>query len=194
MLLDELLRRGRRARTVGIDDAPFRRGQRQGVMVIGAVCAGTRFEGLLSTTVRPDGFNAPRRLVDLVGGSKFADQLHAVLINGITLAGFNVVDLPTLQRELELPVIAVMRRQPDLTAVFRVVDKLSQPERRRRLFERGGPIHRGSNVFFQVHGADVKTAETLLDRVTDRGHIPEPLRLAHLIGGGIVKGESGRRA
>lgn len=194
MVLEELLRKNRRVRTIGIDDAPFRRGQRQNVLVVGVICAGTRFEGILSTTVRPDGFNATRRLVEMVGGSKFVGQLHAVLINGITLAGFNVVDLQALHRELALPIIAVMRRQPDMSAVLSVVDKLSQPERRRRLIERGGLIHLGEHVFFQVHGAEVKTAERLLARVTDCGHIPEPLRLAHLIGGGIVNGESGRRA
>lgn len=194
MNLEELLRKGRLARTVGVDDAPFRRGQRENVLIVGAVCAGTRFEGLLSTKVRPDGFNATSRLIDLIGESKFADQLHAVLLNGVTLAGFNIVDLQALHRELSLPVIAVMRRYPDRDAVLRVIDKLSQPAKRRRVLDRAGPIHHGDDVFFQVQGAEAGTARALLARVTDRGHIPESLRLAHLIGGGIILGESGRRA
>jgi endonuclease V-like protein UPF0215 family len=194
VVLDELLRKGRLVRTLGVDDAPFKRGQRQSVLVVGAICAGTRFEGLLSTNVRPDGFKATERLIELIGGSKFADQLHAVLLNGVTLAGFNIVDLQALHRALALPVIAVMRRYPDRDAVLRVIDKLSQPAKRRRVLDRAGPIHHGDDVFFQVQGAEAETVKALLARVTDRGHIPESLRLAHLIGGGIVMGESGRRA
>jgi len=33
-----------------------------------------------------------------------------------------------------------------------------------------------------------------LATLTDRGKVPEPLRLAHLIGAAVVTGQSGRRA
>jgi hypothetical protein len=33
-----------------------------------------------------------------------------------------------------------------------------------------------------------------LHRLSDRGHVPEALRLAHLIGSAVEKGESGRQA
>ena len=192
--LATLLRRGRNIRTLGIDDAPFERGQRQNVRVFGVVCSGIRFEGLLSTHVRPDGFNATRRLIECISGSKFLDQLHAVLIDGITLAGFNVVDLPALNQALQIPVIAVMRQHPDFEKVYEALNSLTSVDRRRAIMDRGGPIHRASNASFQVHGAVPEIAEELLDRLTDTGHIPEPLRLAHLIGRGVVLGESGRRA
>jgi hypothetical protein len=34
----------------------------------------------------------------------------------------------------------------------------------------------------------------VLRRLTDCGNVPEALRLAHLIGAAVVKGESGRQA
>lgn len=192
--LEHLLINQRRVRTIGIDDGPFKRGQRKDVLVVGTVCANTRFEGLLTTRVRPDGFNATDRLIRMVGESKFYDQVHAGLIDGVTLGGFNVVDIARLSQALKRPVISVMRRRPDLEAVFRVMERLTHSARRRRLIDAAGPVLEGDQVFFQVQGAAPGVAAHLLRSVTDRGHIPEPLRLAHLIGSGVVTGESGRRA
>jgi endonuclease V-like protein UPF0215 family len=47
---------------------------------------------------------------------------------------------------------------------------------------------------FQVQGAGPDEAAEALARLTDRGAVPEPLRLAHLVGAAISTGESGRRA
>ena len=192
--LTSLLDRDRRIRVLGIDDGPFVRGQTKNVLVVGAVCAGTRFEGLLTTHVRPDGFNATRRLAKMITNSKFHEQLHVVLLDGITLGGFNVVDVGALHGALGIPVITVMRRHPDFDAVFGVVDKLSNPSRRRRQMATAGPVFEGEQVFFQTRGAEPKVVIELLRRLTDVGHVPEALRVAHLIASGVVAGESGRRA
>ena len=192
--LETLLRRGRHIRAVGIDDSPFVRGQKKNVLVVGAICSGTRFEGLVTTCVRPDGFNATARVGEMIGCSKFVSQLHLVLLDGVTLGGFNIIDLAALHNQLELPVVAVTRKHPDFDAIYRVIGRLSQPRRRERLLSRAGPVHSGMGVHFQVHGASADVVAQALERITDRGHIPEPLRLAHLIGGGIINGQSGRRA
>lgn len=39
-----------------------------------------------------------------------APQLHAVLLQGMALAGFNVIDLDGLHEALEIPVLVVARR------------------------------------------------------------------------------------
>ena len=194
MEVARLLRRNRRIRTLGIDDGPFSRGSRANVLVVGAVYAGDQFEGLLSTRVRQDGHNATPRLVDMIAGSKFQPQLHVVLLDGITLGGFNVVDLPRMVREIDLPCIAVMRRSPDRVAIRRALRNLSRPGSRQRRIDRAGPVHRAGRLFFQVCGLDPAVAAVVLERSTTRGHLPECLRAAHLIASGIVTGESGHRA
>ncbi len=90
-------RLGEWSRTLGIDDAPSRRGERGNVLVVGAVYRGGHtFEGLLSTTVRRDGANATTKLIRMIRPSKFYRQLDAILLDGIALGGFNVVDLDRL--------------------------------------------------------------------------------------------------
>ncbi len=64
---------------VGFDDSPFDLEHRGDVRVVGAVCARTRLDGVLATTVRRDGNNATERLVESVQSSRFADHIRAVL-------------------------------------------------------------------------------------------------------------------
>jgi endonuclease V-like protein UPF0215 family len=183
----------RTLRAIGFDDAPFRRG-RGDVGVAGVVCAGTRFEGLVWGRVRQDGWNATEALIDLLARSKFLPQLHLVLLDGISLGGFNVVDLPRLAAAVARPCLAVMRRPPDLAAVEAALRRLPRPAARLELLRRAGPVHRLGGFVFQARGAAPAEAAAALARVTDRGVVPEPLRLAHLVGAAFRTGESSRRA
>ncbi len=185
---------GRTLRAVGFDDAPFDRARRGDVAIAGVVCAGTRFEGLVWGRVRRDGWNATAELVRLLAGGKFLPQLHLVLLDGIAFGGFNVVDLPALAAALARPCVAVMRRPPDLDAVERAIGRLPRPARRLEVLRRAGPVHRAGSLVFQVCGAGPEETGRALARLTDRGAVPEPLRLAHMVAGAVATGQSGNRA
>ena len=185
---------GRVLRAIGFDDAPFRRRRGGAVRVAGVVCAGTRFEGLVMTSVRQDGWNATDVLARLLTSGKFLPQLHLVLVDGIAFGGFNVVDLEALAAATRRPCVAVMRRRPDLAAVERALRLLPGTGRRLRRIGRAGPVHVRPPFVFQVRGGDPDDIAAALRRLTDRGNVPEPLRLAHLVGAAVVRGESGRRA
>ncbi len=185
---------GRTLRAIGFDDAPFARRSRGDVALAGVVCAGTRFEGLVWGRVRRDGWNATAEIVRLLAGGKFLPQLHLVLLDGIGFGGFNVVDLAALAEALRRPCVAVMRRAPDLAAVERALRNLPRPARRLELLRRAGPVHRHGAFVFQVRGAEPGETARALARLTDRGAVPEPLRLAHLVAGAVRTGESGKRA
>lgn len=185
---------GRTLRAIGFDDAPFERGRRGRVGLAGVVCAGTRFEGLVWGTVQQDGWDATDAIVALLAGGKFLPQLHLVLLDGLGFGGFNLVDLPALAGRLERPCVAVMRRPPDLAAVEAAVARLPRPRRRLALLHAAGPVHRAAGFCFQVQGAAPEAITAALPRLTDRGAVPEALRLAHLVGAAIRTGQSGRRA
>ena len=185
---------GRTLRAVGFDDAPFARRRRADVAVAGVVCAGTRFEGLVWGRLRQDGWNATAALAGLLMGGKFLPQLHLVLLDGLSFGGLNLVDLPALAARLARPCVAVMRRPPDLAAMERAIRRLPGAERRLALLRAAGPIHALGRFTFQVAGAEPARIADALARLTDRGEVPEPLRLAHLVGASVRLGESGRRA
>lgn len=180
---------------VGFDDGPFRRGGRGRVLVVGAVFAGTRLDGVLSATVRQDGERATDTLARLVAGSRFAGHLQAVMLQGIAFGGFNVVDIDALGRRLGLPVLAVMRRRPDLSAIRSVLlARVPSGARKWARIERAGPVERAGAVYVQRAGIALADATRLIAATTLHGVIPEPLRAAHLIAGGVAGGQSRGRA
>jgi uncharacterized protein len=192
--LEDLLKRDRIIRVVGFDDAPFVRHTNAPVGVAGVICAGTRFEGMVWGEVKADGWNGTDTLCNLLIGGKFLPQLHLVLLDGICLGGFNVIDLPSLARRLERPCVAVMRKLPNFLKIEAALRQLPHPEKRLQVIRRAGTIYEHPPFYFQVYGAAPETIALVLKRLTDRGNVPEALRIAHLIGAAIIKGESGSQA
>jgi len=195
MKLDKLLASRRNIRVLGVDDAHHRdKTVGSSVNIAGVVCAGTRFEGMLWSSLTKDGLDATERIHSMIAESKFADQIHLVLLDGITFGGGNVIDVPVLSEQLELPVVAVMRRQPDLSSFTQVLQKLSDPDERLRRVKSAGRIHDVRDFVYQCCGEDPDIIARVLDRLTDQGRVPEALRLAHLIGSAVMLGESSKRA
>ena len=177
---------------IGIDDGPFDRDGRGDVLAVGAVFrGGERLEGILSTKVRRDGRNATSRLVEMVGPSRFLPQLNYVILDGIALAGFNVVDLPLLSAELKLPVMAVTRHRPNRDAVREALLKhLPGGKARWAIIERAGPVLEVEGLFCQLVGMDDREAGALIRHTRCHAKLPEPIRVAHLVAAGVVKGAS----
>ena len=197
---------------IGFDDGPFERSHRGTVLLVGAVCAGTRLDGIVSGRVRRDGADATERMVELVRSSQFSEHVRAVLLQGIAVAGFNVVDVPGLGAELGVPVLVVMRRPPDMGAIERALFSRDPPhrprvlgaERKWRLIRDAGEVERleldpgkasglrgrRQRLWVQRHGVTLEAARRLVASTTLHGNVPEPLRLAHLVAGGIVTGRS----
>jgi endonuclease V-like protein UPF0215 family len=182
-------------RTIGIDDGPFKRTGRGDVLVVGAVYrGGTIFDGLLTTKVRKDGWNATDKILSMLVESKFLPQLHYVILDGIALGGFNIVDIDRLHRETGLKVMVSVRKMPKLKAVKDALNHLTRPEKRWQLILSAGEIYAINNLHCQLKGMEVSEAKRLLNLTCTQSNVPEPLRAAHLIAGGLITGQSGRRA
>src|ERR1700693_1942425 len=160
----ETSRRGRRiSHVVGFDDAPFDRSHRGDVLVVGAVFAGNRLDGVISTKVRRDGANAAQRLTDCLAGSKYFDQLQAILLQGIAFAGFNVVDLQRLHEATGLPVLVIARYRPDLQAIRKaLLEQVPGGARKWRLIEAAGPMEPMAALYVQRCGITAENAARLL--------------------------------
>src|SRR5438067_274236 len=177
--------------TYGVVCGRYRASVKSDVMVVGTLYAGLRLDGVVSGRVRRDGANATRVLAALSRGSRFGAHLHAILLQGIALAGFNVVDLAALHTLTRLPVLVVARRRPDLDAIRRaLLQRVPGGRRKWTLIERAGPMEPLRGVFVQRAGMERAEAEALLAATTTQGKLPEPLRVAHLVAGGLGSGAS----
>ncbi len=180
--------------SIGFDDAPFPHEHRGDVAIYGTVCAGTRLDGVLRSKVRRDGTNATDRIARLFEETRFREHTRLLLLQGIAVAGFNVVDLDTLHGRVGIPVLVVARRMPRLEAMRAALRSVPGGARKWSLIERAGPMEALGGVFVQRRGLSREQAGRALAATTLHGNLPEPLRLAHLIAGGVTTGISRGRA
>lgn len=181
-------------RIIGIDDASFDKFNDKEVLVIGTIFRGGSFlDGVLSTKVSVDGDDSTNKLIDLINKCKFKPQLQCIILDGIAFGGFNVLDIEKLNKKTEIPVIVVIRRMPDFKKIKNVLIKINKKEKIRLIEEAGSPI-KINEIFVQFKGIDLDEVKEILRISCTRSLIPEPIRVAHLIGQGLYFGESKGRA
>jgi hypothetical protein len=176
---------------IGFDDAPFARAHRGDVPIVGAVFAGLRLEGIVMGRVRRDGRNATAAIARLSRGSRFGAHLQAVLLQGIAMAGFNVVDIGELATLVRAPVIVIARQAPNLRAIEHALrTRVRGGLRKWELIQRAHEMEPAGAVWMQRAGIEAEPARTLVARLAVSGNIPEPLRVAHLFAGALAMGSS----
>jgi uncharacterized protein len=179
---------------IGFDDSPFAHGHRGNVRVVGTVYARHALHAVVSGQVRRDGSNSTGELIRLVG--LCADHVQLVLLQGIALAGFNVIDVHRLHAQTGRPVLVVARKKPDLERIERaLLTRVPAGARKWKLIQLAGEMEPCRGVYVQRVGLTLEQAEASLAALTVEGRLPEALRVAHLIAGGVGRGNSaGQRA
>ena len=184
----------REIRTLGIDDSPFKKFKKGSILVVGTIFrGGTLLDGLLTTKVSIDGNNSTEKLIEMTNKSKFKPQLRCILLNGIAVAGFNVIDIQELNKKTKIPVIVVIRKYPNFKKIEETLKKINK-HKKYKLIQKAGPVEKVGKIYIQRKGITKKKAEEILKLTCTRSLIPEPIRVAHLIAGGIVTGESKGKA
>lgn len=187
-------------RILGFDDGAFTARSKELVPVIGVVFRGGKFlDGALRTEVAVDGNDATEKIVKLINTTRHKQQLKVIMFDGITLAGFNVIDVKKLNEQTKLPVIVINRKRPDLKKVKDALKKFEDFESRWQAIENAGEIKECyvkdfKKVYYQNIDIDDNMTKEVIKLSCTRSFIPEPLRVAHLIATAVVKGESYGRA
>ncbi len=179
---------------IGFDDAPFLAGHTGKVKVVGTIYAKAQFNGVLIGEVERDGTDASEKLIELISQSKFAESVQLIMLQGIALAGFNVIDVFDLHAQLKLPVLVICRKKPDMDSIRNALLQMRGGKKKWSLIEKLGPMEPAANVYVQRVGLNHEQAETVVKQFTITGNIPEPLRVAHMIAGAIMNGQSSGRA
>lgn len=187
-----------KSRFLGIDDAPFRFSD-ESVPVVGVVVqAPSYIEGVLATLAEVDGHDATERITAMVRSSRYRAGLAMVLIDGTAVGGFNVIDVDALHQAIGRPVVTITRRKPDLAAIETALKRrFDDWEERLAVIRRHGVESirtKHGAVWVTYVGAKRAEVHEALSLTTVRGVLPEPLRVAHLIAAGIMRGESRGRA
>jgi len=179
-------------RVLGIDDGVFTPHSKELVDVVGVVFRGGYWlDGFMHTRVQVDGMDATEELAQMITSSPHYPQLRVVMLNGVTLAGFNIVDIKELHKKVRLPIIAVTRDKPHFEDIKKALQNLSEPEKRWKAAEKAGKMLRVRTregeepIYVHVSGVSEETAKRILRVTSTRSNIPEALRVAHIIASGL---------
>jgi len=186
-------------RILGVDDGPFDPDYKGEVPLVGVVTRGGRWiDGVMRTCIEKDGTDATDRLTELILKSRHRGQLRVVITDGVTFAGFNVLNVRELYKRTGLPVIVISRDQPNMSDIGKAISHLEGWKERWRIIKNVGRLYpvkvRGRRIYMQIVGIKEEDARRIVTISSTRSAIPEPLRVAHLIATAMVRGESYGRA
>jgi uncharacterized protein len=179
-------------RVLGVDDGKFVPHSEGQVVVVGVVFRGGYWlEGVMSTMIAVDGFDATSQICSMITSSPHYRQLRVIFLNGVTFAGFNVVDIKELNSKTGLPVVAITQKRPNLSKVHLALNHLSRSDERWQAIVNAGDIfvvkvQRGrQQVYVEAVGITKEVVEEIIMLTSTRSNIPEALRVAHLVASGI---------
>ena len=180
-------------RIVGVDDGVFTPHTIGKCDVIGVVFRGGYWlDGVMHTQVEIDGMDATEKIGEMITNSPHHRQLRIIMLDGVTFAGFNVVNSSELFKMTDLPVIAVTREKPNFGEIKNALRNLPFTSERWRAIKNTSELIRVSTrdgeeaIFIQVTGVDVQTAIDIVRSTATRSNIPEALRVAHIIASGLT--------
>ena len=181
-------------RVLGVDDGVFSPHMKGFVPVVGVVFRGGYWlDGVMHTEVEVDGVDSTEKIASMIMISPHYKQLRVIMLDGITFAGFNVVNIKELNTKTRLPVIAVTREKPNFTEIREALNNLPENEERWKIIQNTGKMlevstrSENEKVYMQLSGILEEDARKILQLTSTRSSVPEALRVAHLIASGISK-------
>ena len=182
-------------RILGIDDSSFKKKQIKEILVIATVFRGGSFlDGILSTKITVDGNDSTKKIIQMINKTKHKGQLQIIMLNGIALGGFNIIDIKKLSQKIKLPVIVLMRKYPNIKEIFQALKNFKNSKQKQLLIKKAGKIYeikiKNKKIYTQFANISLEKVKKIISLTAIHSLIPEPLRVAHLIASGISLGEN----
>jgi len=180
-------------RVLGVDDGPFTPHQGYAPVVGVIFRGGYWLDGVLSTKIKVDGFDATDRISSMILESAHYRQVRVIMLDGVTFGGFNIVNIKRLNALTKLPVMVVTRDRPDFTEIHAALEHLPRSAERWKAVQNAGELFvvqtksRGGKIYLEICGIQESDARRIVQLTSTRSNIPEPLRVAHLIASGTCQ-------
>ena len=164
--------------------------KKRDTLLVGIIAKDNIIEGIVSSKVQVNGTDATKRIIALINKTRFGEQVRLVAVNGIGIAGLNVLDVGELRKRTKTELISVTRGKPhpeELVTALRSFSKRSGEKVGERIELVSGV--RKLNEF-RLKGFYLQTSLEKADaaRFVERSfHF---LRMAHIIASGVTSGES----
>ena len=145
--------------------------------------ADLRVDGLAIAHATVGGDDATNAVLRIYEQLDRAD-VNAIVLSGVAVSWFNIIDLAEVFDKIQKPLICVTYEESIGLERF-ISEYFPEPEKKLHLYKRLGPRERvklktGYEVFVRILGCSVEDARILLNKFTQDGRVPEPVRVARL--------------
>jgi len=176
---------------IGVEDGWFKPHSPNDKTVLCCVnIVGKKIYEVKTRWIQVDGTDATMMLLEMLVNVQF----DAIILGGISYAGFNIIDALTLNNAVHKPVIVYIPKKPGSVAMRNALRKhFSDWENRWKLVEQLGEVYNvvirsgQPEIFFEVIGANCKEAVDFLQYAAMTCRTPEPVRIAGLIARGLTR-------
>ncbi len=181
-------------RIVGIDDGPFEFGEERCIFAGVLMRMPDTAESISLSEVEVDGNDSGERISAMVNDNGWGRLAHAIMVDGASMGGFNIIYPDEIYRRTGVPTITVTHEKPDMESIKEAMKGHFQDWRDRyeRLTSR--EIHMVSvaegDVFISFAGIGIEEAKAMVRKSILHGLTPEPVRLAHMIARAVRAYES----
>ena len=115
-------------RFLGIDDASHEKYSDSETFLVGVAYRGTEFiEDIRKTKIEVDGGDATEKVIELYNATE-ASTIGCILLDGISFAGLNIVDIEKISEETGIPVVAVTKNEPDREKFYEALQIVGNEE------------------------------------------------------------------
>jgi endonuclease V-like protein UPF0215 family len=176
---------------LAIDDAPFTKFEDETVPVVAVMMEGaTMLDGVAFNKMKIDDPEATRFIISWIKEMRWTPSLQAVIFGGVTIAGLGLLNLPLISEESNLPVISVTRQDTKNSTLDDALIAAGLTQMLPLLNENPPSVKIKEGIYASFSGATESKIRKLIHSTLQKSTMPEPLRIAHLIGAALVNGES----
>lgn len=176
-------------RAFGVEDGSFFLRNRKTLLAAVLMESGW-IEAAILGKITIDGMDATETLVEMLRGFSF----DAVMLSGVSYAGFNLIDPKKICERFGVPVIIVCRSKTNNNAVRAALfNHFEDWKERWSIVEGLGKVYKviskpgAPPLYIEVIGGDFLWARSLVCDLAVVCRIPEPIRVARFIARGLSR-------
>lgn len=175
-------------RILALTTAPIQ--NKKNTLLVGVIGRYGVVEGVISSKITVDGSDSTQKIIRLFKGSRFREQIRLIAVNGVALAGLNLIDMRKVEKSTGTMMMSVTRTKPHPSQLEAALKRRStshgaNPKDKLLLLEHFKELnqYRSSGFYIQTSVSEMEISNIVVESV-------KLLRLAHIIARGVSTGES----
>ena len=148
-------------------------------------------DGFVFGTATLDGDDATESILKMYDDLNRPD-ISYVLISGLIISLYNIVDIKKTHEKLQIPIIGVTYNESEgIDSAIKHHFPNSYESKIKQYQKLGNrdkiTLHTSSDIFVRRQGCDLHEVKHLLNELTIQGSFPEPLRVAQLLAKSLLQ-------